>query len=147
MTRKRWLRVAIIVCVELGVLLWPFSYLSSPRWEVLVVDKEGKPRVGANVRLEYTNYSAENASHELTLQTDENGRVEFPDTQGRANLMARAFHTALAARKGIHASFGRHASVFVFGHDGEYEGSAVENGYDVNWQGSPRSMRSRIVVR
>jgi hypothetical protein len=137
--------MVIVVGVGLWVLLWPWSYLSSPRWEVTIVDKEGKPCAHVNVRLVYQNYSAEDASHEMTLQTAESGQVVFPSTNGKANLMARAFHTALAARDGIHASFGRHASVFAFG-DG-FEADVVTNGYVVDWRGSPELMQSRIVVR
>ena len=133
-----------IVAVLIVVLLWPMPYLASPEWEIVVADKEGKPLNGANVRLVYINYSVESNSHEMTLQTDANGRVLFPAIHRRATLMRRGFYTASAASAGVHASFGRHAYVFAFG---DYQGDVVKNGYVFDWQGSPDSVQSKIVAK
>lgn len=135
---------AVVVTALLVLLFWPTSYLASPRWEVLVVSKEGKPLNGASVRLAYVNYSVESNSHEMTLQTDESGRVLFPEVHRRANLVQWVLFTASSATAGVHASFGRHASVFAFG---DYEGNVVENGYIFDWQGSPNSLQSKIVAK
>ena len=139
--RQRWFFVVIVL---LALCLWPTSYLASPSWNVVVVDADGRPRQHANVRLVYENYSVEANSHELTLQTDEAGRVTFPAQHRRANLAQRAFYTGSAAIGGVHASFGRHAHVFAFG-DG-YEGNVIAGQYVADWTGSPDSMQSKIVA-
>ena len=66
-------RLALIGTAVLVIFLWPVSYLASPRWDVQVVDENGKPRTRANVRLVYQNYSVEGNSHEITLQADDHG--------------------------------------------------------------------------
>jgi len=110
--RQIWWLIAITF---VALLFWPFSYLASPQWEVFVVDGAGRPRQGVNVRLVYVNYSAESDSHEMTLQTNDSGRVLFLANRSRTNLMQLAVETASAATRGVHASFGRHAHVFAFG--------------------------------
>jgi hypothetical protein len=124
---------------------WPTRYLASPRWEVWVVTDEGQPIPQINARLVYQNYSAEDKSHESTLMTDENGHVLFPQHYEKACIFQRVLYTLLSARAGVHASFGRHAYVFVFG--GGYEGSAVTGEYVADWRGSPDSMQSRIIAK
>jgi hypothetical protein len=119
-------------------------YLASPRWDVWVVTNDGKPLAVINVRLVYQNYSSEGQSHEVTLKTDENGRVLFPAQYGSASLLQRLVYTVCSDGAGVHASFGRHAYVFVFG-DG-YEGNAVTGKYVADWRGTPESMESRIVA-
>ena len=93
----------------------------------------------------YQNYSAEGESHELTLTADENGHVLFPKQYERASIFRRLFYTASSAMAGVHASFGRHASVFAFGSG--YEGSATTLNYVTDWDGSPDSMTSKIVAK
>jgi hypothetical protein len=134
-----------LASVLLIISLLPIRYLASPRWDVWVATDEGKPRAGISVRLVYQNYSAEGQSHEVTLRTDENGRVLFPVQYGRASLLQRLVYTVSSAAAGVHASFGRHAYIFAFG-DG-YEGTAVTGKYVTDWRGTPESMESRIVVR
>jgi hypothetical protein len=136
--------VAVLAIVLFIASLFPMTYLASPRWDVRVVTSDGNPIAGINVRLEYQNYSAEGQSHELTLKSDENGRVLFPAQYGSASLFQRLVSTVSSAGAGVHASFGRHAYVFVFG-DG-YQGSAVTGKYVTDWSGTPESMESRIVA-
>ena len=146
LTRRRFTIALTVGACALLLLLWPSSYLASPRWDVEVVDRSGQPRKGATVRLVYQNYSVEAESHETTLQTDEHGQVSFEPQRRSANLSKRVFYSASAARAGVHASFGRHAYVLVFG-DG-FDGEAVDgNHYVVDWRGSPASMQSKIVAR
>jgi hypothetical protein len=137
--------LVVLASVLLIVSLFPMRYLASPRWNVWVVTDDGRPLAGINVRLVYQNYSTEGQSHEVTLRTDENGRVTFPAQYERAVLVQRLFYTASSAGAGIHASFGRHAYVFAFG-DG-FQGDAVTGKYVTDWRGTPESMQSRIVVR
>ena len=137
--------VVVLASVLLIVSLLPMRYLASPRWDVWIVTDDGRPLAGINVRLVYQNYSTEGQSHEVTLRTDENGRVMFPAQYERASLVQRLFYTASSAGAGVHASFGRHAYVFAFG-DGD-EGDAVTGKYVTDWHGTPESMQSRIVAR
>ena len=73
LNRRRILGIGTLVL--LIVVMWPTSYMASPRWEVWVVKDDGQPIPQINVRLVYQNYSAEGESHEVTLRTDENGHV------------------------------------------------------------------------
>jgi uncharacterized GH25 family protein len=75
--------VGIAATVVLIIAIWPMRYLAAPRWSVVVVTDDGQPLASANVRLSYRNYSAEDQSHELTLKTDESGRLLFPAQYGR----------------------------------------------------------------
>lgn len=47
--------------------------------------------------------------------------------------------------EGVHASFGRHATVFTFGQG--WEGEAVSGEFVMDWAGSPDHVSSRIVAR
>jgi len=136
--------VAAAAAVLSIVLLFPIRYLASPRWTVWVVDDADRPVPGIFVRLTYQNYSAENRGHELTTVTDGTGHVVFPPEYRRASVLQKAFHTLLSATAGAHASSGRHAYVFAFG-EGQ-EGVASSDGYVADWQGSPDTMDSKIVV-
>jgi hypothetical protein len=103
------------------------------------------PLAGVLVRLTYENYSAESDSHEITLTTDGNGYVLFPQQRKWTIPLLYLFHTAASATGGVHASFGRHATVFIFGRG--YEGDAVRGKYVTDWDGSPAEMKSLIVAR
>jgi len=137
--------VDIVAAVLLIIALWPMRYLAAPRWSVAVVTDDGHPLANTNVRLVYQNYSAEGRSHELTLTTDENGRVLFPAQYERVCVLQRLYYTVSSAGAGVHASFGRHAYVLAFG--GGYEGNAVDGKHLTDWRGTPDSMESRIVVK
>lgn len=137
--------VDIVAAVLLIIALWPMRYLAAPRWSVAVVTDDGHPLANTNVRLVYQNYSAEGRSHELTLTTDENGRVLFPAQYEKVCVLQRLYYTVSSAGAGVHASFGRHAYVLAFG--GGYEGNAVDGKYLTDWRGAPDSMESRIVVK
>ena len=135
----------MIVCAALAASGFvPISYLGAPIWVVLVVDERGQPLEGITVRLTYQNYSAEPMDHRQDLITDSRGLVEFPSHAGSCSIAQYVWYTILAARAGIHASFGRHASVFAFGQG--REGSAVDNGVLTDWTGSPGQMESWITA-
>jgi hypothetical protein len=136
--------IAFIATI-LFIFVVPIPYLASPQWDVVVVRGDNKPVVGVNVRLVYMNYSAEATSHEITYKTDEAGRVSFRVQHNRASVLERAFYITMAATGGVHASFGRHAYVFAFG-DG-YEGWPTAGEYIMDWQGSPSSVQSTIVLK
>lgn len=140
------LRLLIIICVALAAAggFVPITYLATPTWTVLVVDEQGRPLEGMTVRLTNQNYSAEPEGHRRDLITDSRGSVEFSSQIASSCIVRYVWYTLLAARAGIHASFGRHASVFVFGQG--REGSAIENDAFTDWTGSPDRMESRIVA-
>jgi hypothetical protein len=140
LSRRGWL--PIVTAAAFLVLLWPHSYLASPRWDVTVVNDDGQPLRQANVRLVYQNYSVEANSHEIILQTNEYGRVLFPAQYQRTTLIQIGWYTAASALEGVHASFGRHAYVRAFG---DYEGDALDGNYVYDWRGHPESVQSKIV--
>jgi hypothetical protein len=119
--------------------------LASPRWEVWVVTDDGQPLSGVNVRLVYQNFSVEGQDHEITMTADENGHGLFPPQYQRASFLRRVFYTLLSASAGVHASFGRHAYILVFGRG--YEGQAESGKYVTDWRGSPESTESKIVAK
>lgn len=135
---------AAIVLVTCG---FPIGYLASPRWDVWVLTGDGMPISGANVSLSYRNYSTEGESHSEDLKTDKDGHVLFHSHYGKANVYQRIFYTVSSAQAGVHASFGRHASVSAFGSGGEYIGTSVRGQYVEDWQGHPASMQSKIIAR
>ena len=144
-TLGRWKILGFVAAVLLVAGAWPVRYLASPRWEVWVVNDEGQPVTQVDVRLVYKNYSAEGESHEVTLTTDQDGHVVFPQRYERACIFQRVIYSMSSAIAGVHASFGRHAYLLVAGSG--YEGSALEGNYLVDWRGSPDSMQSRIVAK
>jgi hypothetical protein len=141
----RWRIFAFVIGVLLIVGLIPISYEASPRWDVSVVAEDGHPLPGVNVRLVYQNYSAEDEGHEITLATDENGHVLFPEQFQKSSFARRIFYTLSSARAGVHASFGRHAYVFAFDGKG-HEGNAANGEYITNWLGFPPSVKSKIIL-
>lgn len=124
---------------------FPIRYLAAPKWDVVVLSEAGAALAGLNVRLSYVNYSAESDSHEITLVTDQSGHVVFPSQYRTASLLQRAFYIARSALGGVHASFGNHAFVFVFGSG--YDGEAVTGSYVTDWTGSPTEMKSKIIAK
>ena len=75
----RWRIFAVVIGVLLIAGLIPMPYMAAPRWDVSVVTEDGKPLSGVDVRLVYENYSAEDEDQEITLTTDENSHVLFPE--------------------------------------------------------------------
>ena len=133
----------VIVC--LAACFIPIRYLAAPQWDVWVKNETGAPLPGLSVRLTYENYSTESESHEITLVTDQSGHVAFPPQHQAASLLQREFYSARSALGGVHASFGRHAFVFVFG--GGYEGEAVNGPYDADWNGFPGTVASTVIAK
>lgn len=143
--RRKWLRWLIVAIVLTVVLGWPFPYLTSPNWEVLVENVTGQPAPGMYVVLSYQNYSVEDDSHQIIAQTDSNGRVVFGKQHGKASAAALIFYTLKEGALFVHGSFGRHAYVYAYGD--RLEGNDVSNGVLVDWRGRPDSMQSVILVK
>jgi hypothetical protein len=125
----------------------PLRSLDCPSWDVWVADPTGNPVAGAKVRLSCRNYSAESESHELDQTTDVRGHAAFPARTIRASLGDRIAATLLSASEGVHASFGRHASVFAFGNG--RQGFDVDTQKNVvrEWTGTPSHLESRITLK
>jgi hypothetical protein len=130
----------------LALALVPFSYPHCPAWQVTVVDQQNRPIPGMTVRLSYINYSLEIESHDADGITDQRGQVTFPARNIHATLLRRCYYTVLSATAGVHASFGPHANVLVFGKG--MDGLDVDPKTDtlVYWRGAPSQMYSRIVA-
>lgn len=126
-------------------LLWPIPYTAAPAWEVCVVDEAGEPIKGMKVRLSYQNYSTESNGHELDAITNSQGRVYFPLQESAASIGRYIIYSVWSATTGVHASLGRHAGVFTFGQG--RDGVAATGNVVVDWTGSPREMKSRIVAK
>ena len=141
---KRVTKIATLAALA-GVLLWPISYTAAPAWEVSVVDEAGAPIEGMKVRLSYKNYSAESNNHEMDAITDFQGQVQFPMQNASASVARYLVFSVRSALTGVHASFGRHATVFAFGQG--RDGSATTGQMITDWTGSPEKMRSLIVAR
>ena len=130
--------------------IYPASYQLCPSWDVLVVRPSGVSLAGPvqdiRVRRSCTDYSVDGSGYEDDAITDDRGRAAFKELRTRESSIHRWFgNVSQAAMGGVHASFGRHASVFAFG-DG-MQGDAVSPDRNIeDWTGSPEHMTSRIVV-
>lgn len=134
-----------IAAIATGVAFIPVKSPGCPAWDVWVTNQSGQPVSGVTVRLTYQNYSAEQESHEIDAITDVHGHAAFSAQTISASLGRRIVATLLSARAGVHASFGPHASLFVFGNG--LEGFAIDKqNLVVDWAGKPGHMESRIVV-
>lgn len=136
----------ILAACAFALALLPIKTLTTPDWNVLVVDQDGQPVSGITVRLSYQNYSAEDKTHEIDGITDQYGHAAFPPQALSVSGARRMVYTLRSALDGVHASFGPHASVIAFGKG--LEGFDVDSQKDlvVEWTGKSKSMKSRIVV-
>jgi hypothetical protein len=74
------------------------------------------------------------------------GRATFPAQKSDYSVPRQIAGTMSAlAHLNVHSSYGTHATVFAFGKG--LEGTATTGDFVTNWTGSPRFMRSRIVVK
>lgn len=138
-------RIIVIAGIALfASFLIPVPYLACPSWDVSVVNESGRPLEGMTVRPVYQNYSAENESQEEDRTTDGRGFATFPRRISTASLLRRCVYSIVSAGAGVHASFGRHAYAFTFGHD--LQGSATSGQYVTDWTGIPDHMQSQIVA-
>lgn len=145
--RRRYILFWVLAATAAASIVaagWPVTTLETPRWEVWVVDGNGQPMKGMTVRMTYQNYSAESVGHEQDLHTDAAGHAVFPARTLTASPRNRAIAVVRAAQAGVHASFGPHAGVLVFGRG--REGFAESFGNVTDWTGQPAEMESRITL-
>jgi hypothetical protein len=145
--RYWWLLAALIVTI--AFIRFREPYLNAPLWDVQVADFAGHPLSGITVMEDYEDYSCETDSHIVNLVTNADGRVQFQPAYLQRNLFGCAKQTIIAAGAGVHASFGRSASVTAMDNDKYEMGFATEAGRDivVDWSGSPEHMNSLIKVK
>jgi len=109
------------------------------------VREDSKPLSGISVRLVYQNYPAEREGHEITLTTDEQGRVLFPAQLQKASVAQRIAYALASPKNSARVSYGRRAFVFAF--SSKLGGDATSDKDLPNWAGSPASMKSTIVAK
>ncbi len=137
--------LAFLSFAAILVLLIPIPYQVCPSWDVLVVDSFGHPISGITIRPNYQDYSVEKTSHEVDQIADLEGKAMFPQQIASRPLAWRGLGAAISVlTQGVHASPGRHATVFAFGQG--LQGSAISNGYVTDWTGKPDHMSSKIVL-
>ncbi len=149
MERTYWnrpkIRIAVIVTgVILMTSLCPVRYVSAPEWDVWVVDEVGTPLANMTARLRFQNYCTEAEGHEADGITDVHGHVHFAMRFGSASALRVVTYSLRSARDGVHASFGRHATVFAFGQG--RDGIASSGDLITDWIGAPERMTSKIVA-
>ena len=131
----------------LGLLLFPFSHLAHPEWDVLVVDTAGRPVAGMTVVLSYQNWSIETEEKEKHLVTNAEGRVRFRREYRRAAILqgiAGSIRAILTS--GVHAGFGREAYMDAVGKGLAGHAVTDEVGHMEVWTGEGSTRASRIVV-
>src|SRR5690349_6619059 len=114
-TRSKSLGVALVALI-LTALLWPTESIVVPRWDLKVVDEQGRPVPNASVNCSWRDYSVESEDHEERTHTDAGGEVSFPERRIRASRLRRILGPALnAVTGGVHASFGPSGQLVVYG--------------------------------
>jgi hypothetical protein len=142
--RNTWFAVAtLMLCGPVHA-----AHLNAPLWDVFVVDDAGVPIAGLTVTEDYQDYSCEADSHLESLVTDSKGHVQFPSRYERRNPIRCIKETASNLQAGVHASLGRHASVWVGSGRANLTGYALDkHNYQIDWKGAPKHMTSTIVAR
>ncbi|MFL6283455.1 MAG: hypothetical protein ACJ74Q_09980 [Pyrinomonadaceae bacterium] len=92
------------------------EYVIVPAWRIQIVDEAGNPVKGAFVRQVWQDYDVEREGHEQDAGSNNDGYVSFPKRIIRTSPEERAKGRARnIQRLGVHASFGVHAYVLVWG--------------------------------
>lgn len=103
------------------VAMYPFETTVVPGWRLRVVDENGKPYVGKQVRQAWKHYTLdrEPGTNMEDQFTDGDGQVTFPERIIRANLFSRVMLTTYSALMTFaHGSYGIHADVAASGPQG-----------------------------
>lgn len=88
-----------------------------PEWRLRVIDQNGQPFAGEEVREIWQHYSLESDGHRDDRLTDENGYVVFPARRIWSPLLWRIVSTSLATVWTIaHGSMGVDVWVMVIGY-------------------------------
>lgn len=78
----------LILLVGLVVLLFPFSTVNIPEWQVKLVDGNGNPVGNVLVEQEWSHYAFLGSEYE-TLTADANGNITFPERRFFCPLLFR----------------------------------------------------------
>ena len=119
MNRRTFVIAITSVGLAVGAfLVYPSQLVVAPAAVLIVVDPDGAPVTGALVRQVWQDYSVESESHEQDFTTDAVGRVALPARLIRSSRIERAVGVVRnLAATGVHASYGAHAYIFVWGND------------------------------
>src|SRR5882672_1607716 len=118
---RTWQTVAVIGAAVLIAALLPYKTTVVPAWRLRVVDENGHPYAGKQVRQTWKHYSLElDAGDNLEDRwTDENGYVAFPERTIRASFLGRVILTTFNTGMTLaHGSIGIHADVAATGPQG-----------------------------
>ena len=89
---------------------------SAPRWRLRVADDAGTLVRDIKVTEHWQYYLVESEGHEELRQTDQSGRVDFPERNVRASIASRAYgRVRRFGSLGTPARPGPYASVVVWG--------------------------------
>jgi hypothetical protein len=130
MPRKTKHSALLKVSLAVGVILLAALLISTeslvvPTWSVEVIDINGKPIEGINVRQVWQDYSVELQSHEEVIVTGKNGKASFPERKVAASTLARILGPiGNVLNTGVHASFGPSSWLIVWGKD-DLEGGEI----------------------
>ena len=98
------------------LLFFPFKMAIAPRWRVRVVDDVGVLVRQIKVTEHWQHYLVESEGHEEVRQTDESGRVDFPERSVRASIVSRIINRLTGfASQGTKAKTEPYASIVVWG--------------------------------
>ena len=97
--RRFCIRVMAVILSASLVLFVPYKSTASPKWEIVVVDANGKSIPGLPVRQEWSYFGIDIAPWVDSRQTDSQGRVEFPRRVIWASLAARLLNLKGASEK------------------------------------------------
>jgi hypothetical protein len=96
----------VVACLLLyAVIFAAIPYLDAPDWEIAVVDRYQHPIPGVQIREEAEDYSCEAEDHEVTLTSDQNGKVHFPPIYIHRNPLHCLLDVASESMAFVHGSF------------------------------------------
>jgi hypothetical protein len=126
------------------LLLYPFSVMVAPEWNVKVVDENGKPLAGAYVS-EFASHGTLDFEHNEAMCTSMNGEAQFVRHTIRASVLTRV--SRFVSKFNIHGGLGPHVAVGVdaLGY-GDMTPTPMADFNGLVWSGSPSRMNSRVVL-
>lgn len=113
----RWRAIlASALVLILALLLFPFKLPIVPLWSLRVIDDGGTAVRDIKVTEHWQHYLVEPDGHEEVRQTDQAGRVDFPERTVRVSIVSRVLaRLRRFGSSGIPARSDPYASIVVWG--------------------------------